>query len=479
MRFPSRLLVRITLTTFGPLCTCAPAFSWTPPVGIPAPAFGIDQATTDVAYTHWVDNSGPCSSGANHLGTPANPRCTIPDTVPAGSIVQVRGGPYDLGEEYWTLNGTAAQPVYVRGPSTGTRPSLGPAAEIELDARHAIIENLRTTAIFLDDGANIHHVALRHLTVSDHPGTGAAVGAGDNNHDLVIWDCEIARNGVIPSGADNHGIALHAEGVLDVWIVDNHIHHNSGDGIQFCHGCDGGPGRVYIGRNHFHHDEENAIDLKAFVGPVIISENQMHDYQPSGDSNGDALRVNDEGEQTNLWILFNDIWNAELGINAQGSFADNIYVIGNELHGIEGAIVGEPVAGTLQIVNNTLLDVGLGIQAGQAHSNIIRATDVAIGEWVTACSHNLVQQGDVEVSCSNGRSGDPRVILSGGHVIGLQAGSPAIDNGLASPPPYATFQSQFGQSITFDRLGVPRPSPPGWDIGANEFRPDYIFGDGF
>jgi hypothetical protein len=484
MRAPSRLLLlRLVLATLGPACASTAAFSWTPPLGIPAPSFGIDQTTTDIAFTHWVDNSGLCSDALNNRGTPVLPRCTIPDTLAAGSIVQVRGGPYSLGDEYWSLNGTAGSPVYVRGPSTGPRPNLGPASEIELDSRYAIIENLRMTSIFFDDGATIHHTALRHLTVTDNPGTGAAVAAGDDNHDLVIWDCEIARNGTIPSGADNHGIALHTEGVNHVWIVDNHIHHNSGDGIQFCHGCSGGPANVYIGRNDIHHDEENAIDIKAFIGPVIISQNSLHDYQSSADSNGDALRINDEGEQHDFWILFNDIYNAELGINAQGSFADNIYIIGNELHGLGSAILGIPDVGSsfVKVINNTLFDVDEGILVGQARSNIVRTTvgGLAIGEDVTLCTHNLVQRGTIEPTCTLGRSGDPKFLMSGGHVVGLAADSPAIDTGLDSPQPYTTFQSTFGRSIHFDRLGVPRPSLQGWDIGANERQGDVIFGDGF
>jgi hypothetical protein len=481
MRLPS-LLLRISLSALGSACASTAAFPWTPPLGIPAPSFGIEQSTTDATFTHWVDNSKPCSDLAGRNGNPTTPRCTIPDTVGAGSIVQVRGGPYALGDEYWTLNGTAAQPVYVRGPSAGPRPFLGPDAEVEVDARYAIIENLAMRMISFASGNNIHHVALRHSTVTDHPGTGAAVGAGDGNHDLVIQDCEIARNGVIPSGADNHGIALHAENVRNVWILDNHIHHNSGDAIQFCHGCTVGPAHVYIGRNELDHDEENAIDLKEFLGPVVISQNQLHHYQSSADSNGDALRINDEGEQGDLWILFNDIWSAELGINAQGSYADAIYIIGNELHDIsDSAILGEPVAGSavVRVVNNTILNTPEAILVGQARSNVVKATGVAISSDVTACSHNFVQQGAVQTSCNNNRSGDPRLIISGGHVTGLQADSLAIDNGYPTHPAYLTFQAAIGESITFDRTGVTRPSGSGWDIGANERPADLIFEDGF
>ena len=33
--------------------------AWIPPLGIPAPAFGIDEFVADATFTHWVDNTDP------------------------------------------------------------------------------------------------------------------------------------------------------------------------------------------------------------------------------------------------------------------------------------------------------------------------------------------------------------------------------------------------------------------------------------
>jgi hypothetical protein len=274
------------------VAAAATASAWTPPLGIPAPPFGIDQTVTENQYTHWVDNSVACTDTANN-GTPARPRCTIPDTLPAGSVVQVRGGPYGMGRANWSLDGTAAQPVFVRGPSGGPLPFLGPSADVRLSARYAVVENLRMPRLTFTPGSSNHHVALRGNQISDHPGIGSLIDVGTDNHHIVIYDCEVARNGTIPSGVDNHGVGLQTDGISDVWIVDNRIHHNSGDAIQFCHGCTLGPARVYIGRNDLHDDEENAIDLKEFIGPVVISQNRMHGYVPGADSGGEDFRVND------------------------------------------------------------------------------------------------------------------------------------------------------------------------------------------
>jgi hypothetical protein len=467
------------LAVLGSWTVCAAAPPWTPPIGIPAPGFGIGQTTDDATFTHWVDNSGPCTDSGND-GTPARPRCTIPTTLAAGSIVQVRGGPYSLGSQTWTLKGMASRPVYVRGPSSGPRPYLGNRANVAMAGTYAIVENLKMRRWSFAPGSGNHHLALRHCEVTDHRGTGAAVGVGAGNTDIVIYDCEIARNGRIPSAADHHGINMWGAGISNVWIVDNHIHHNSGDAVQFCHRCNfkgppnDGPAHVYIGRNDMHHDEENAIDLKEFMGPVVVSQNRLWGYRAITSGRGEAIRVNDEGQQGEAWILFNDIWDSGLGVNSQGSGAFAIYIIGNEIHDIvaddANGVSGVPAAGSgvVRVINNTIVNVTDGILAGQAKSNIIRATGKAIGPNATACSHNFVQQGTIGLGCANAYAGDPRLMMAGTHVTGLQPGSAAIDAGFPDHVAYSTYQTRYGLDIRFDRAGVPRPSGAAWDIGAHE-----------
>lgn len=449
---------------------------WIPPIGIPRPSFGIEESVNDSTFTHWVDNSVACSDASN--GTPANPRCTIPTTLAAGSIVQVRGGPYTIGTQTWTLNGTVSQPVFIRGPSTGPKPSLG-SADIDAGGTYGIVENLTMQRWTFASGAGNHHLVLRHSTIADHPGTGGAVIPGTGTSDIVIYDNEIARNGVIPSSADHHGVNVLSL-TNNIWIVDNHIHHNSGDAVQFCNNCvtaagNTGPANVYIGRNELHDDEENAIDLKEFIGPVIVSQNKMYGYQVGTFSgNGDAIRVNDEGEQGEVWFLFNDIWDNVLAMNAGASLASAIYFIGNEVHDISGsAITTQAPAGgaaVLRVVNNTFINISNNaIGSGEAKGNIIRATTTAIAAGVVGCSHNHVQQGAVSASCTNGTTGDPLLIMSGVHVVGIQSSSPAVDTGFADHPAYATFQTQYDRNIKFDRNGVARPQGAGWDRGAYEF----------
>ena len=309
------------------------SLAWEPPLGIPKPSFGIDGIAGSA--THYVDNTKPCSNASQ--GTVTQPRCSIPTTLTAGSVVEIHGGPYSYGSTSVTVtaNGTLAQPVFFRGVGS---PIVSTTGAFGFQGSYLIVESIDFTAPVRFLLNTSHHLALRHSHVH-HRTKGYLVN--NSATDAVIYKNEIDHNGVIPSTADNHGVGT-GGGSRNVWIVDNHIHHNSGDSIQFCHSCIGngnGPANVYIGRNTLHDDEENAIDLKEFIGPVIISQNKIHGYKSSADSNGDAIRINDEGAQGEVWMLANHIANAVYGVNPARSKA-TVRVIGNQMHDIGSSAIG-------------------------------------------------------------------------------------------------------------------------------------------
>jgi hypothetical protein len=448
---------------------------WTPPVGIPAPSFGIEETVADTAFTHWIDNSAPCSDAAD--GTPAAPRCTLPTNLPAGAKVQIRGGPYDFPTDAtWSAAGTAGNPVFVRGPAApASRPLLrfDEDARLTLHGSYLIVENLemRSGAVRID--ASSHHVAVRHFLLHDNP-SGPGSFLANFGDDVVVYDCEIAGNGVIPSSSDDHGFQT-LGGTRNVWVLESHIHHNSGDAIQFCHTCIGrgdGPANVYIGRNRLHHDEENAIDIKETLGPVVISENELYGYQPGAASgNGDAIRINDEGDQGEIWILNNRVHSSTIGINAGESDA-RTYILGNRLWDLRGFGIG--FAGRRTIVaNNTVVNTPRGIRGGtEVTGNIVSgATSCHICRDAAGCSNNLVWQPGgspvVEAACSDVVRADPLMIMSGNEQTGLQPASPALGSGFANPA-YGYYQSTYGIDIRRDPVGTLRPQGSAWDIGAYE-----------
>ena len=475
-----RALSLVGLAVFG---SCAQGNSdsapgsatWTPPVGIPAPSFGIEQTVTDAASTHWVDNSGPCSDVGD--GTPASPRCTIPTSLAAGATVQVRGGPYNYrSDSTWSAAGSLASPAFIRGPaSPASRPvlSFDDDARLTLSGSYLIVENLemRSGAVRIDSSS--HHVAVRHFYLHDNP-SGPGSFLANFGDDVVVYDCEIAYNGVIPSSSDDHGFQTLA-GTRNVWVLESHIHHNSGDAIQFCHTCIGhgnGPANVYIGRNRLHEDEENAIDIKETLGPVVISENEMYGYRPGVSSgNGDALRINDEGAQGEIWVLNNRIHSSTIGISPQESEARS-YILGNRLWDIQGFAIGGAGRQTV-VANNTVVNTARGIRGGtEVTGNIVSgATSCHICRDAAGCSNNLVWQPGgtpvVEASCSSVVRADPLMVMSGNEQTGLQPGGPAVDAGFAHPA-YTYYQTTYGLDIRRDPAGTARPQGAAWDIGAYE-----------
>ncbi len=469
------------ITTLLAVFAANTAQAWEAPIGIPAPDFGIEETHQMYAgqagysdagngpYTHYVDNSVACTDSGNSNGSAANPRCSVPGTLSAGSVVEVHGGPYTQGNRKteWTMNGTADQPVFIRGIGANAKPEFYDKT-IQLFGTYGIVEYIDVNVGDVEFPGPTEYVALRHSHVHHHPGTGAIVDNGRGNY-IVIYNNEINNHGFIPSTSDRHGV-YSGGGTHHVWILDNHIHHNSGDAIQFCHGCVGrgnGPAYVYIGRNNMHDDEENAIDVKEFIGPVIVSENIIKNYLPSSGSNGDAIRVNDEGDQGDIWIMFNDISNSTLGIEPSSADA-NVYIIGNVLWDIHRSAIGWDAD---YVLNNTVYDVQDAIRSGETRSNIVlNASSKAIGDEVRNCSHNLINGGGMDVSCSSGIAGDPKLIFGADNqLIGIAADSPAIGNGYGSHVIYDMYQQNFGINIKVDINGMPRPVGAAWSAGAHEY----------
>lgn len=310
-----------------------PSGDW---IGVPMPSFGVSESVSDSEFTHWVDNSGACTNSGN--GTPTNPRCTVPSSFPAGSIVQLRGGPYP--EMSLTLNGTAAQPVFFRGPS-GSRVVFQDREGLTFNGQYFIVENVDIERIQSEGN---HHYAVRDSWVHEpQPGTGGMIGLSDN--DAVFLRIRAWGNGSVNDPKDRHGFNIYGGG--NYWILESEIFLNGGDAIQFCHHCvnagNGGPGAVYIANNVMHSDKENAIDLKEFTGPVIISGNKMRNYWRITSGQGEAVRINDEGNQGELWLIRNEITDSNICINPDRSKAESYAVDNiceNNNHGIIGGLTG-------------------------------------------------------------------------------------------------------------------------------------------
>lgn len=482
-----------------------PPASWTPPVGIPMPGFGVSEQPG--AATWFVDNTNPSASDeANPQGTAARPRRTLPGSLPAGAVVEVKGGPYPGGTLQWGGQGSASSPIFIRG--VGSPVLTG--EELRLQGSYVIVEGVVLEGMRLVVGPG-HHLALRRSEIRGYdPGrNGSAVSLEAT--DVVLQGNHIHHNGD-PSGSaeeDVHGIKP-ASGDARVWIVDNHIHHNGGDAVQVGSARADEPWaqHIYIGRNELHDDRENGVDIKQ-SRDVVVSENRIYSYQPTSSSTGEALVVHDDPER--VWILNNEIRDSARGVVCTG--AVGFYVVGNVIERIHHAPGRDYDAGSLygtqaiiayaspelHAVANTIHDVDAGISfptgqraviVGNVISNLSQPSHhVAVGGGAAGASvmtHNLLAgpvrikwgstraQALGEFQGSSGRgagcvAGDPAFQDPGRGDFRLRTGSPAIDAG-TTPDVYATFQRLYGLDIARDLTSTPRPQGRAFDIGALEHR---------
>jgi parallel beta helix pectate lyase-like protein len=497
------------------------------PVGIPRPDFGVDETVLSVHgdadyFTYYVDNTVACDDGGP--GTVATPRCTLPSGIVAGDVVLIAAGTYPR-ENFWLdVTGTAAQPIFIRGPEAGPRPVItyddsgGPGGlGFDLRANYLIVENLEfdKTRFLMEPGST--HVVLRYCDIHDHPSRSGVSARGD---DLVIYQNEIHHF----QGDPRLGVAGSC-GVSRIWVIGNHIHHNAEDSVQFGHGCDGDrPEYLYIGGNVMHGDRENAVDFK-WVDHVIVSQNRMYGYRPaptnaefcyddnsgcypagyySSGSDGSAMVIGSDGESRNVWVLLNEIYDSQSGIRNEES--DGAWVFGNVIHDIVGAaIILEKRATGLHLVNNTFWGADVGIDqyqdeivltvANNLFANLAtRAINIdsdTLAGAATLHSNLFWNQGNpVELRWSTVHSlqsdqdfaaitlgtvvgnliADPDLVDPGQGDLHVNAGSSAIDAGDAglADAVCAEFVATYGLDICVDLDRQPRPQGGGWDVGAFE-----------
>jgi hypothetical protein len=379
------------------------------PFPIPEPDWDWDATVAEVYgsdgyYTHWVDNSHPSATDSgNPNGSPSTPRETLPDmsALAAGSVVQVRGGPYVLSG-LLTINGsagTAEAPIFIRGESDSVRvelqnqPTDDDRITISGQYVHFMFFNMtgRDNPITI---ANTNHVTIRHNTIT---GTGTAV---QNNGAVIAasgasyivrayntisycgdWDATTEN--------DMHALSV-GSNQTHVWDVFNDVSYVGGDAVGNGHGANHTSHHLYIGGNHFHHCRENPIDLKE-VHSVIIAENLMHDIVPAPGSPssapGEAVVLHygpDNGEGPwAVWVLNNVIYSARMGIVSTSLWNDATAVLEYE---------GAPAIGAAWWIGNIVYDGESGLTARgggyiYAYNNTISGmTEEAMGSSSTSSS---------------------------------------------------------------------------------------------
>jgi len=501
-------LAAIIFSTGLAVSTPTSAQQWEPPLGIPNPPFGIGEVRG--IFTHYVDNTNPLATDTgNPNGSPTTPRQTVPPSLPAGSVVEVHGGPYVLaGSRTWTGSGTAASPVFIVG--VGNPVFQGTLSSIIFAGSYFIVEGFVFDSVKLRLNSPLSHFAVRNSEVRNYSPTSNSEAISINSTYTVIYKNHIHHNGDSerPTELDVHGIKP-STNASKVWIVENHIHHNGGDSIQVGDATSIEPWAefIYIGSNEMHRDRENAVDIKQ-ARDIIVSQNLAYDYVIRDSSGGEAIVAHNSAVR--IWILFNHVHSSRIGITSTG--ANGFYVVGNVIHDIyhaasetaynPGSYFGSHAILTYATtesyhIGNTIWNVDAGISYANGASKSEFINNI-VGN-LTQASHHIANAAGYDTGVlSHSLLGGPIRIqwrtlytsLAGfqtaypGNGIGVinadpqfvdvaalnyepQAGSPVIDNGMPHSV-YSTFFSLYGVDITKDIVGRPRPLGTSFDIGAYE-----------
>ncbi len=549
--------------------------AYTAPIGIPEPSFGIEQVYTmytgqrfdfdgdaileegeeyrdagNGPYTHYVDSSSLSSTDTNNAyGSPVLPRKTVPGLLTAGAVVEVHNNANANGWGEFGIGGvgTLEKPIFVRGINN---PRIISTFDIGYyrNAQYIIVEGFDFFggSIIGRQEGNVFttsFISVRNCDIyGDMTSGGVGISSWSSNlvNNIVIYNNIIHDNGewdplTAVGDQDNHGVGVGAK-VSYLWVLDNEMYHNSGDGLQINAGTalQSTTHHIYVGRNISHHNKQSGMWTKQSVD-VIFSENTIYGHRNSSSSSGTGTGFQYGPER--VWFLYNHIYDNEggigLGSNSGVGFGTEAYFVGNLIHDIHydpiyhddsydayNNNIGSAwnnaammMAGGVNryIVNNTIYDVDAGINipaSGSAYiaNNIIAnvnsggeshiwaelGTSLAGGTFNLGVFNNLLYQpsGSVRIRDYNtiyspstlpvllgadNLQADPLFVNPELSDFSLQFNSSARDTGVIVDV-YQTFQDLYSLDIKLDKNSISRPQGSTWDIGAYEYQM-FIRGD--
>jgi hypothetical protein len=499
--------------------------SWSPPIGIPAPSFGINQtapadpnpwAAAVPGFYYVNQNASGATDASNPYGWPGRPRQTIPNSLPAGSVVELRGiytrahsSPNGL-----QMSGTSTSPVFVRGTSPTSKAVA--TASWELSGTYFIVENIEFATADPSGGvamlAPIDRGTLRNADVHGNlNGGGISIDSyinGASVTNAVIYNSKIHDNGDVNATFDQdvHGIQVGWGGrVSNVWIVDNEISRSSGDGIQIASGnvsTQSTVHHIYVGRNVSHDNKQTGMWSKQAVD-VIFSQNTIYSHRAGNSSDGACTGFQYAPEY--IWFLYNNLYDCDTGIGTGSDsgegFGTESFFIGNLIHRIHSYDPWNPddphdnAAMSLRggtnryVVDNTIWDYDGGIEAPYDQGFLYLENNILAGRVNTqgrdifietaglasrsTMRFNLVNSPRIDwgstvytslssFQSATGKgqysiSSSPAFVNASGGDFHLSSGSPAIDAGDRDPGGvYQKFLTRYGITIAVDFAGAAR-----------------------
>ena len=440
--------------------------------GVPAPAFGL--APRPQAATHFVDNTHVLATDTNNpSGTAAKPRRTVPKTLPAGAVVEVRGGPYTTGSLTWTSQGTLERPVYVIGIGNPLFQGNGAGDRLVMAGSYMAIDG------FAFDGVKHEMVgtwmAIRNSIIRNTNTVGVVV-MGDNS---VLQNNEIHNNGdpYATIERDTHGVLV-LPGADNTWILANHIHHNGGDGVQVGNAAGTEPQAqfVYIAGNFLHEDRENGVDIKA-ARHVVVSANRIAGYYERSSSAGEAIVVHNNPSY--VWILNNAVGASHQGIVCTGAY---VYVVmGNVVANVRGGSLSPSnlysSSGILTYgsnvtfhLNNTIYgsDAGISI-GGTATTQVINNIVTGLTQPTVPIRFGSSTTKNASAVLNNYTGSNPGFVDPAKGDFRLKTSTSLVDGGYAHQFLEA-FKYVYNLPLTVDVYGGLRQVGAKLDVGAAEYQ---------
>jgi hypothetical protein len=484
---------RLKLTLLAILASPA-ALAWTPPVGIPAPAWpaNLDVArptlpaswTTDQAGFYFVASTAGCSSSA--LGNPAVPRCSLPSSPAAGSVIVLNGTISQSATLSYT--GTAASPIWVMGYDAANKPSI--TSPWSISGSYVIVDSVAFN-LNSQDGVGLrgNHNMLRASSMVNTYGTsnGAAFGVGGQQ--VIFYKNVILQSGDWQhTGADIDRHGIKASGT-EIWIVDSDFHHCQGDGVQIGdqNNAASAINKIYIGRNVAYENLQFGFWTKNATD-VIFSENTAYN-QSRTTASGPGGGMGGQYDPQYVWFLNNTIHDSNGGIHIAGTgnggggpwyaIGNLVYAIsttGGSCNGYDYGGISYRNGGGFTGIFNTVHDVdffGGYPQGGTLRNNIFSGKRGSCSGFDSAGTvthdYNLyTNAADTPGTEAHRVVGDPQFVAAGSDFT-LKANSPAIGRANATEEAaFAAFQTRYGIDIRKDIRGVTRPQQVRWDLGAFE-----------
>ena len=389
--------------------------AYSPPTGIPAPPFGIDEISYDwnshcpnwpykensikkgsTFDCYYIDNENPKATDNNNLfGYPEKPRKTLPEGVlSAGAYIEVHGGitePYLAnGDRFdWSGVGSKENYILISGKNAKAPPKLAEMVHIGAKGKtsYLIFENfeIQTEKYALEvrpgvDGKNLDHISVRNcimhgngkfksaqsFVATSYPSTpNASVSY------VVFYNNESFDAGDWNAIDEDDTSSFHmGDNAHYVWVLNNIAYRSGGDGASGAHGANRNSDHYYIGRNIFYNHRENAIDIKE-INHVIISENVCFDFKSINSANGEAIVVHygkhDLGPNE-VWLINNKIFNSDIGIQVNTT-KGKAYILSNIIYNTKKYAILAYNMQSVDIINNTIVKYNTGIKLDRIANN--------------------------------------------------------------------------------------------------------------